>query len=217
MIQGSQYLVWYFRLLGGHIGRNVCLYPSGADPMMTEPDLVTIEDSVSIDDASLIAHINTRGVFRLNPLFVGKGCVLKSMTRLLSGAAMEKHSILLEHTLVLAGENVDSGFVWQGWPSSTTLTLSAHRDMVTKAVDAEARRAYDDNFDDSSSLSKTTSKAIKGGINVNFKVSSQPLINNIDSVLKTSILNSENGNNEKTPLIHSSGKPKYSGRSFEMA
>ena len=33
--------------------------------MMTEPDLVTIGDNASIDDASLIAHINTRGTFRL--------------------------------------------------------------------------------------------------------------------------------------------------------
>lgn len=39
---------------------------------------MTIGDDSSIDDASLIAHINTRGIFRLNPLTVGKGCVLKS-------------------------------------------------------------------------------------------------------------------------------------------
>lgn len=32
--------------------------------MMTEPDLCTIGDGASVDDASLIAHINTRGVFR---------------------------------------------------------------------------------------------------------------------------------------------------------
>lgn len=64
MIQGSQYLVWYFRLLGGNIGDNVCLYPNGGDPMMTEPDLVTLGNRVTIDDASLIAHINTRGIFR---------------------------------------------------------------------------------------------------------------------------------------------------------
>lgn len=64
MIQGSQYLVWYFRALGCSIGHNVCLYPNGGDPMMTEPDLVTIEDFVGVDDASLIAHINTRGIFR---------------------------------------------------------------------------------------------------------------------------------------------------------
>ncbi|CAE7636081.1 unnamed protein product [Symbiodinium microadriaticum] len=64
MIRGSQYLVWYFRALGCCIGDNVCLYPNGGDPMMTEPDLVTIHDGAAVDDASLIAHINTRGVFR---------------------------------------------------------------------------------------------------------------------------------------------------------
>lgn len=64
MLRGSQYLVWYFRVLGANIGKNVCLYPNGGDPMMTEPDLVTIGDGTSVDDASLIAHINTRGIFR---------------------------------------------------------------------------------------------------------------------------------------------------------
>ena len=39
---------------------------------------MTIGDDASIDDSSLIAHINTRGIYRLNPLTVGKGCVLKS-------------------------------------------------------------------------------------------------------------------------------------------
>ena len=64
MLQGSQWLVWYFNLMGSNIGRNVCLYPNGGDPMMTEPDLVTIGDECVVDDASLIAHINTRGIFR---------------------------------------------------------------------------------------------------------------------------------------------------------
>ena len=137
MIQGSQYLVWYFRALGSDIGKNVCLYPNGGDPMMTEPDLVTIGDNACIDDASLIAHINTRGIFRLNPLNVGKGCVLKSMCRLLSGASTESHSILKEHTLVLAGENVDSGQVWQGWPSVSSLPLTSHRAELIKMLEKE--------------------------------------------------------------------------------
>ena len=44
LLNGSQYLVWYFKLLGCSIGENVCLYPNGGDPMMTEPDLVAIKD-----------------------------------------------------------------------------------------------------------------------------------------------------------------------------
>jgi hypothetical protein len=50
--------------MGARIGENVCLYPNGGDPMMTEPDMVTIGSNSCIDNASLIAHINTRGVFR---------------------------------------------------------------------------------------------------------------------------------------------------------
>jgi hypothetical protein len=59
-LQGSQYLVWYFRALGAKIGDRVCLYPNGASPMMTEPDLVTIGDLAGVDHASLVAHINTK-------------------------------------------------------------------------------------------------------------------------------------------------------------
>jgi hypothetical protein len=138
MLQGSQWLVWYFRALGGKIGKNVCLYPNGGDPMMTEPELVTIGDGASVDNASLIAHINTRGTFRLNPVKVGSYCVLKTMCRLLSGASMDDHSIMLEHTLVLAGETVDKGKVWQGWPSEKQFLLEDYRQDIKVAVN-EAR------------------------------------------------------------------------------
>jgi hypothetical protein len=37
---------------------------NGGDPMMTEPDLVTIEYGAAVDDSSLVAHINTRGAFK---------------------------------------------------------------------------------------------------------------------------------------------------------
>ena len=49
----------------------------------------------------------------LNPLKVGRGCVLKSNSRLLSGATMGPNSILLEHTLVMAGDTIDAAAVWQ--------------------------------------------------------------------------------------------------------
>ena len=59
--EGSVYLVWYFRALGARIGRDVCLYPTGASPMMTEPDLVTLGDRAAVDFASLVCHLNSRG------------------------------------------------------------------------------------------------------------------------------------------------------------
>ena len=48
---------------------------------------------------------------------------------------MEARAILLEHTLVLAGETVESGTVWQGWPSSTQETLSLHRSRIKRLLD----------------------------------------------------------------------------------
>jgi len=122
--QGSAYIVWYFRALGCNIGKNVCLYPTGGDPMMTEPDLVTIGDNVCINDASVVGHINSRGKFRLNRILIQQGATLRSHSRLLSGAEMETSSKLLEHTLIMGGDNVGAYSVWQGWPASFMYYLS---------------------------------------------------------------------------------------------
>jgi len=115
--RGSQFLVWYYRLLGAKIGNNVCLYPNGADPMMTEPEMVTIKDGSCIDDASLIAHLNTGGVFTINRLEIGERCVMRSFSRLQQSAVMEPKSVLMEHTLVLPADTVKANEWRQGWPA----------------------------------------------------------------------------------------------------
>jgi hypothetical protein len=48
---------------------------------------------------------------------------------------MEPHSILQEHTLVLAGEEVQSGTVWQGWPNRSQVALKEHRQHVNAILD----------------------------------------------------------------------------------
>lgn len=134
-------MIWFFRALGSKIGKNVCLYPHGADPMMTEPDIVEIGDNVCIDDASVIGHYNTRGNFSLNAISIGEGCVLKSNSRLLSGAAMLPNSMLLEHTLVMGGDIVDENSVWQGWPSHTFQNLPSYKNKVKQATLAAIKRS----------------------------------------------------------------------------
>jgi len=116
-LNGSAYLVSFFRAHGCHIGKDVCLYPTGADPIMTEPELVQIGHYAAIDDASLIAHINSCGEFSLNKVVVGPGATLRANSRVLSGAAMMAYSTLLEHSLVLGGDVVDEGDTMQGWPA----------------------------------------------------------------------------------------------------
>lgn len=120
MLTGTHYAVMYFRALGATIGKDCAIFAGGLPGLMfTEPDLLTLGDRVSVDDASLVSHINSRGVFNLNPLVVGDRSVLRSGARLLSGAQMGKDSVLLEHTLVMAGDVVDDGCTYQGWPGDS--------------------------------------------------------------------------------------------------
>ena len=51
---------------------------------------------------------------------------------------MSDYSIMLEHTLVLAGDIVDSGAVWQGWPSSTHISLERHRKTLMSLINKVA-------------------------------------------------------------------------------
>ncbi|KAJ7173681.1 acetyl-CoA synthetase-like protein [Mycena filopes] len=116
-ISGSVYIVWYLRALGAKIGKNCAIYPGGKLGLMTEPDLVELGDNVSLDDCSVVAHINSRGNFALNSLKIGNGCALRSGSRLLSGASMEDSSMLCEHTLLTSGDVADAGRVYSGWPA----------------------------------------------------------------------------------------------------
>ncbi|KAI0103868.1 hypothetical protein GGR51DRAFT_523727 [Nemania sp. FL0031] len=119
LLTGTAYTTWYFRALGAKIGRDCALFVSGEPSLLfTEPDLLVMGDRVVVDDASLVGHINTRGKFDLNSLYVGDRCVLRTNSRLLSGARMENDSCLLENTLIMGGDIVEEGATMQGWPAS---------------------------------------------------------------------------------------------------
>lgn len=126
MLTGTYWCVLYFRVLGAKIGRDCALFANGRPSLLfTEPDLLTLGDRVAVDDASLVGHINSRGKFDLNPLSVGDRCVLRTGSRLLSGATMMNDSCLLEHTLVMGGDVIEEGVAMQGWPAE------AHRGKRT--------------------------------------------------------------------------------------
>ncbi|ESK93312.1 amp-dependent synthetase and ligase [Moniliophthora roreri MCA 2997] len=115
---GTVFAVWFYRALGAKMGRDCVIFPGGQAGLMTEPDLVQLGDSVSLDNCSVVAHINSRGNFSLNKLTIGNGCAMRTGSRLLSGASMEDHSMLCEHTLLTSGEVADAGGVYIGWPAS---------------------------------------------------------------------------------------------------
>ncbi|PYI02480.1 acetyl-CoA synthetase-like protein [Aspergillus sclerotiicarbonarius CBS 121057] len=113
LFSGTAYLCWFYRAMGATIGSDCALAANG-DPniLPTEPDLLTV------DDASLVCHLNTRGDFELHPLRVGDRSVMRTGSRLLSGASMGADACLLEHTLVMSGHHVGDGETLQGWPAA---------------------------------------------------------------------------------------------------
>ena len=123
-LHGSAYLVWYFRALGCTIGKDVCLFPTGSDPMMTEPDLVTIGDGACLNAAFVICHTNTKGSYSLNTVTIGPYATLRTWSRLMAGGTLAEGARLLEHTLALVGDHVEPGVIWQGWPVKAMLATS---------------------------------------------------------------------------------------------
>ena len=113
---GSAFLPFFYNNMGSKIGRRVCLYPTGADPPMVEPDLVVVEDGVAINFAHIICHTNTLGSFALNHIVIKSGATVGTESRIMGGVVIGEDSVLLEHTMAMVGDVVEPGDIWQGWP-----------------------------------------------------------------------------------------------------
>jgi len=85
---------------------------------MPEPDLVTLGDYCVVDCASIVCHLNTRGNFELQRITVEDRCTLRTRSRIQQGVVMESGSQLLEKSLAMTGEIIDSRSVWQGGPAT---------------------------------------------------------------------------------------------------
>ena len=117
-ITGTPFINEFFRLQGARIGKETCMFPSGGDPYLTEPDLVTIGDGCAVDCAAIIAHLNTRGNFELAKIVVENHATLRQRSRIQMGVHMEAGSMLLEKSLAMTGEIIEADSVWQGAPAA---------------------------------------------------------------------------------------------------
>jgi acyl-CoA synthetase (AMP-forming)/AMP-acid ligase II/carbonic anhydrase/acetyltransferase-like protein (isoleucine patch superfamily) len=123
-IAGTPYMSQYFRWNGCQIGHNSCLFPAGGDPYMPEPDLMRIGERCVIDCASVVCHLNTRGNFELAKIVMENHCTLRTRSRIQQGVYMEAGSMLLEKSLAMTGEVIESDTVWQGAPASAWFKYS---------------------------------------------------------------------------------------------
>ncbi len=146
LISGTPFLSTFYRLQGAMIGEDCCLYPTGADPQMPEPDLVTMGNRCVIDCASVVCHLNTRGNFELVKIVMENNVTLRTRSRIQQGVHMESGSMLLEKSLAMTGEVIESDSVWQGAPASRvfsydTSSIGTH-DSVHNAEDLGVAGAF---------------------------------------------------------------------------
>jgi acyl-CoA synthetase (AMP-forming)/AMP-acid ligase II/acetyltransferase-like isoleucine patch superfamily enzyme len=117
-ICGSAYMVLWYRALGCKMGPNVCLWPQGSDLFLTEPDLVEMGESVCLNQKSgVVCHLNSRGGFSLSPITLGDRASCRALTKVTGGASMGDDALMLEHTLLMPGEELGPGEKRQGWIS----------------------------------------------------------------------------------------------------
>lgn len=116
-LSGTPYVVAFFRALGLKAGKDCCLYPTGGDPYMSEPDLVEMGDNCVVDCASIVCHLNTRGNFELKRIKMDNNVTLRTRSRIQQGVHMEENSMLLEKGLALTGEVIESDSIWVGAPA----------------------------------------------------------------------------------------------------
>lgn len=121
-LSGTPSMAQFFRWHGCKIGKDCCLYPTGGDPYMSEPDLVTIGDRCIVDCSSVVCHLNTRGNFELVPIQIDSNVTLRTRSRIQQGVHIETGSMLLEKSLAMTGEIIEADTIWQGAPAGQILS-----------------------------------------------------------------------------------------------
>jgi non-ribosomal peptide synthetase-like protein len=114
LLAGSPLLAPYLRLLGARIGRN-CHLGSGH---LGTFDLLEIGDSASIGyGVELQPSTVEDGWLRLAPICIGAGAFVGTNSVLMPGATIGRGGVLLEQSLVSAGQTIPTGTIFGGSPA----------------------------------------------------------------------------------------------------
>lgn len=129
---GTPYMSIFYRWMGSEIGTDCCLYPTGGEPFMIEPDMVSMGDRCVIDNGKLICHLNTRGNFELSRIRLGDNVTLRTECRIQQGVVIEEGSMLLEKSLAMTGEEIEPESVWLGSPATRLFAYDAASSIGTR-------------------------------------------------------------------------------------
>ena len=121
---GTVWIGVWFRALGATVGRR----PYLDHCIITEPDLVTLGDFVTMDSgATAQAHLFQDRVRTTGPIVIGDGCSIGSNSVVLLGCEMEARASISALSLLMRHETVPVGSRWHGCPAVSVVDAAPAR------------------------------------------------------------------------------------------
>jgi len=114
LMSGTPLLCVYYRLLGAGIGKNVII----ASPLLHLPDMVTIGSDTAVNtDSHIFCYQVKRNRIYIEPIHIGKNCIIGSNSVLMPGCALEDGAGLGDQALLGTGERIQAGEFFAGSPA----------------------------------------------------------------------------------------------------
>ncbi len=122
LMSGTPLLSVYYRLFGAGIGRDVIL----ASPLLHLPDLVTIGSETVVNTGShIFCYRVEHNRLCIEPVHIGKKCVIGSNSILMPGATMEDEAELGAQSFLGSGEKIPAGNFFSGSPARPASSQAA--------------------------------------------------------------------------------------------
>ena len=100
--------------MGSKIGKRTYLETT----CLTEFDLIQIGDDVALNlDCTIQTHLFEDRVMKMSKIIIGDGCTIGAASVVLYDSAMEPSSHLGDLSLLMKGESLPAGTMWEGTPA----------------------------------------------------------------------------------------------------
>jgi non-ribosomal peptide synthetase-like protein len=114
LLEGTQWLTWYLRAMGLHIGRGAVLGPGFAQ--VVDPDMIHIGDGATVQ-AMFQAHTFEDRVLKIDHVHIEAGATLGHGTVPLYGAVIGARSSVLPHSVIMKRERLLPDTHYEGAPT----------------------------------------------------------------------------------------------------
>ncbi len=111
---GTDFIVWWYRLLGAKIGRNVTI----ATVVLSDWDLIEIGDDVFLGGrCTVIGHVGEMGRLKFERTIIRSRCTVGQEASVFPGVVMEEGAVLGAHALATKGMHLQADSIYGGVPA----------------------------------------------------------------------------------------------------